>query len=131
MTRVAPRPVLLYDTSCRLCRWTARLVAALDRSGELGLVGLEDDAADALLERVIKEERLSSARLVLPEGQLLSGGEVVLETLALLPATRPLARVVEALHAEAAVARLYDLVARNRGRLGRLVPDGPAPRRLL
>ncbi len=23
----------------------------------------------------------------------------------------------------------YDVVARNRGRLGRLVPDGPAPRR--
>ena len=131
MPRAAPRHVLLYDAGCRLCRAAARLVAALDRSRKLGLVGLEDDPADALLEGIPEEERLSSIRLALPDGRLLSGGDAVLGTLARLPATRPLAAAAEILHARAAVGCLYELVARNRGRLGRFVPDGPAPRRLI
>ena len=36
------RPVLLYDTGCRLCRFAARIVARLDRCGDLALLGLDD-----------------------------------------------------------------------------------------
>jgi hypothetical protein len=43
--------------------------------------------------------------------------------------TRPLARLLRALHASALIDALDKLMARYRGRLGRLVPEGPAPRR--
>jgi hypothetical protein len=43
--------------------------------------------------------------------------------------TRPLARALRALRAAPLVDGLDKLVAAHRGGLGRLVPDGPAPRR--
>jgi hypothetical protein len=43
--------------------------------------------------------------------------------------TRPMGRALEALHASALVDRFDKVVARHRGRLGRVVPDGLAPRR--
>jgi predicted DCC family thiol-disulfide oxidoreductase YuxK len=123
------RPVLLYDADCRLCRFTARVVARLDRRRSLALLGLEDPAADRLLEHVPDDERGSSLRLVLPDGRLLSAGAAGLGVLERLPATRLLARSVELVHAEPAAEALYSLIARNRDRLGRLVPDGSGPRR--
>ena len=123
------RPVLLYDADCRLCRFTARAVARLDRGGSLALLGLEDPPADRLLEHVSDEERGSSLRLVLPDGRLLSAGAAALGVLERLPVTRLLARSVERAHAEPAAEALYSLVARHRDRLGRLVPDGYGPRR--
>ena len=43
--------------------------------------------------------------------------------------TRPLGRSLRTLHASSLVDAFDKLVARHRGRLGRFVPDGPAPRR--
>jgi hypothetical protein len=43
--------------------------------------------------------------------------------------THPLGRLLRALHASVVIDALDKLVARHRARLGRLVPDGPAPRR--
>jgi predicted DCC family thiol-disulfide oxidoreductase YuxK len=121
------RPVLLYDADCRLCRFAARVVAALDRRKKLALLGLRDAPADRLLAHVSEDERASSLRLVLPDGCMLSAGAAALGVLERLPATRPLARSAALLHFEPAAETLYALVARNRDRLGRLVPDGSAP----
>ena len=123
------RPVLLYDAGCGFCRFAARVVAELDPRGELALLGLEDASADRLLEHVSDEERVSLLRLVLSDGRMLSGGAAALSVLARLPATRPLARTLTVLHAQRAAEAAYAIVARNRDRLGRLVPDGPGPRR--
>lgn len=123
------RPVLLYDTGCRLCRFAARIVARLDRSGGLGLLGLDDAPADPLFEHISGEERGSSIRLVLPDGRMISAGEAALGVLERLPVTRRLARSCARLHALPAVEDLYAFVARHRGDIGRLVPDGSAPRR--
>jgi hypothetical protein len=43
--------------------------------------------------------------------------------------TRPLAQALRVLRAGRPIDALDKLVARRRGGLGRLVPDGPAPRR--
>jgi hypothetical protein len=43
--------------------------------------------------------------------------------------TQPLGRMLRKLHASALLDALDKLVARHRGRLGHLVPEGPAPRR--
>ena len=55
------------------------------------------------------------------------GGAV--ELLAELRLTRPLGRIIRALHASAFVDASVRLVSRSRGRIGRFAPDGPAPRR--
>jgi hypothetical protein len=56
-----------------------------------------------------------------------SGGGVAL--FAEVRLTHPLGRLLRALHASVVIDALDKLVARHRARLGRLVPDGPAPRR--
>jgi hypothetical protein len=46
-----------------------------------------------------------------------------------LRATRPFGRILRTLRASPPVDGLDALIARHRNHLGRLVPDGPAPRR--
>lgn len=46
-----------------------------------------------------------------------------------LPAARPLGRLLAAGPLARPLDAAYGAVARRRGALGRLVPDGPAPRR--
>lgn len=117
--------MLLYDAGCRLCRFAARAVARLDRRGALALLPLGDDEAGPFLSGLPEGERFASVRLAEPESELVSRGRAVahvLGRLGIVPAlagTRGAERVLDV---------GYDFVARNRRVLGRLVPDGPAPR---
>jgi hypothetical protein len=101
------RPVLLYDRHCRFCRFSARVVARLDRRERLAFVPLDDPAADLLLASVPAPERFASWRLVRRDGSVRGRGWAR-------------GRIPDG---------LYGLVARHRGRLGRLVPDGDGPYR--
>lgn len=121
------RPVLLYDSGCRVCRFTARLVQRLDRGGRLAFLPLEDEAAAALVEALPEHERMSSWRLARPDGTLAGRGAGAPALLRALGHERS-ARALEAMP-DTMLEHGYDLVARNRGRIGGLVPDGPAPRR--
>jgi len=120
--------VLLYDADCRVCRFTARIVVRLDRSEELAVLPLQDPEADPLLASLPEGERLATWRLGRPDGSLTGLGAGAPELLAAMRFTRPLGRVL-ALVPVGARDAVYRLVARNRGRLGRALPDGPAPRR--
>jgi predicted DCC family thiol-disulfide oxidoreductase YuxK len=119
------RPTLLYDGRCRVCRFAARAVVRLDRSRTLAVVPFEDGQAAPLLEAIPAGERLTSWHLLLPDGRRASRGRGVIELLSLLPATRRIAPALRVFPLEA----IYRLVAQNRHRLSRFVPDGPAPRR--
>ena len=101
------RPVLLYDRGCRFCRWSARVAVRLDFRQQLAILPLDDAAAAALLASLPEDERLASWRLARRDGSLVGYGVVR-------------GRVPDA---------LYRLAADRRGVLGRIVPDGPAPRR--
>jgi predicted DCC family thiol-disulfide oxidoreductase YuxK len=101
------RPVLLYDAGCRFCRWSARLVVKADRHERLAFLPLSDPAAAPFLERLHESERPASWRLVRRDGSMVGYGWIR-------------GRLPDA---------VYGIVARHRGRLGRVVPDGPAPRR--
>jgi DCC1-like thiol-disulfide oxidoreductase len=101
------RPVLLYDAGCRFCRWSARLVVKADRHERLAFLPLSDPAAAPFLERLHEPERLASWRVVRRDGSMVGYGWIR-------------GRLPDA---------VYGIVAQHRGRLGRLVPDGPAPRR--
>jgi predicted DCC family thiol-disulfide oxidoreductase YuxK len=111
------RPVVLYDADCRFCRFAARAIERLDRRRRLALLPLGDAEAEPFLAEVAANERLSSLRLVEPDGRLLSRGAAVKAVAAHLGIW------------SAGLDRAYDAIASRRGRLGRLVPDGPAPRR--
>ena len=94
------------------------------------MLPLGDPEADRLLASVPEEARGECWWLVLRDGTPVpgdAGGGVAL--FAEVRLTHPLGRVLRALHASALIDALDKLVARYRGRLGRLVPDGPAPRR--
>ncbi len=111
------RPVVLYDADCRFCRFAARSVERLDRRGRLALLPLGDAEAAPLLAGVPVGERFSSLRLAEPDGRLLARGAAVRAVLVQLGAR------------SGGLERAYDFVANRRGRFGRLVPDGKAPRR--
>ena len=91
--------MLLYDGDCRFCRFSARVVAKLDR-GRLAHLPFDDPAAEALLARLPESGRFESIHLFRPDGSVWS------------PTSAP-----------------YRFVARNRGRLARFVPNRPGPRR--
>jgi predicted DCC family thiol-disulfide oxidoreductase YuxK len=120
--------VLLYDGECRVCRFTARLVVRLDTTHAIAILPLQDPAAEPLLEPLPEEERLATWRLARADGSLAGYGAGVPELLVAMRLTRPLGRAL-ALAPAGALDASYRLVARNRSRIGRLVPDGPAPRR--
>jgi predicted DCC family thiol-disulfide oxidoreductase YuxK len=121
-----PRPVLLYDGDCRLCRFAARIVDSADRRGRIALLPLADEAADPLLATMPEDERLGSWHLVRTGGRIVSRGAAGIELLEVLGHERP---ACAARRAEPLAERAYTLVARHRDRLGALVPNGPAPRR--
>lgn len=101
------RPVLLYDAGCRFCRFAARSIARLDVHARLAILPLDDPAAVSLLATLPETERFDSWRIVRRDGSVFGYGGIR-------------GRLPDA---------LYHFVARNRSFLGRLVPDGPAPRR--
>jgi hypothetical protein len=91
---------------------------------------LADDEAGGLLTSVPEKARDDCWWLVLRDGTPIpgdAGGGVAL--FAQIRLTRPLGRVLRALHASALIDTFDKVVARYRSRLGRLVPEGPAPRR--
>jgi predicted DCC family thiol-disulfide oxidoreductase YuxK len=104
-------------------------VVRIDRERALAILPLQDPRADALLAALPGQERLASWRLVAPDGTLAGYGAGVPALLRAMRPTRPLGRLLGLVPAGALDAA-YGLIARNRGRLAKLVPDGPAPRRL-
>jgi predicted DCC family thiol-disulfide oxidoreductase YuxK len=113
------RPVLLYDAACRFCRFAARAVVRLDRHERIAFLPFDDGEAMPLLGDMPDEARTGSIHLVDPDGRRYSRGAA-------------LSRLISHLGAPVsgrALGRAYEPIARNRGKLGRHVPDGRAPRR--
>jgi predicted DCC family thiol-disulfide oxidoreductase YuxK len=121
--------VLLYDAGCRVCRFTARSIARVDRDRELAILPLSDPEATELLAALPEGERLSTWRLVSRDGSIAGYGSGLPALLASMHLTRPAAPLARRIPVRL-LDRAYSAVSRNRGRLGKLVPDGPAPRRV-
>ena len=120
-------PVLLYDAECRFCRFCVRAIARVDQRERLGFLSLQDDETEALLGELSASERLQSWRLVAIDGTLDGFGAGTVELARALGFTR-VARLLDRIP-DATLDGIYRAVARRRGLLGRVVPDGSAPRR--
>ena len=102
----------------------------MDRHQELALLPLGDGEAGHLLASVPEEKRGECWWLVLRDGTALAGDEgggVML--LAELRLTGPLSGALRAARFSPVIDALYRALSRYRSRLGRFVPEGPAPRR--
>ena len=97
----------------------------LDREGRLAVLPFDDAEAQQLFDRIPVGERTSSWQLLLPDGRRASKGRGVVDVLHEVHRAPRLAAALQTLPLD----RLYTLVARHRRRLGRLVPNGPGPRR--
>ena len=120
------RSTLLYDGECRLCRFAARVVIRLDREQRLVVLPFDHPDAERLLERIPEHDRTASWQLLLADGSRASKGRGVVDLLGELQRAPRLAQVLKQFPLDA----LYAFIARHRRYLGRIVPDGPAPRRL-
>jgi predicted DCC family thiol-disulfide oxidoreductase YuxK len=114
---LSERPVLLYDRDCGFCRWSLGPVLRWDRARRLRLVALQSPEAEQLLPGMSQDRRFASAHLVLPNGEVHSGGDALAPLLRLLPRGAPLAVGAEALVPVS--RRVYDWIARHRVLLGR------------
>jgi predicted DCC family thiol-disulfide oxidoreductase YuxK len=105
-----PRPWLLYDADCGVCKFIVARVLELDR-GRYRPLAIQDPRSAELLPGTTEEERLRSFHIVDPDGTVRSAGEGLAE---LIPGLSRFPRLA---------ARAYWLVADNRTRLGKLLPD--------
>ena len=87
-----------------------------------------EEAAEPLLSPLPEDERFASWHLVLRDGSLTGRGTGVVALLRSMHLSRAVGRLLAAIP-EGVLERLYGFVASHRGFLGRLVPDGPSPRR--
>ena len=101
----------------------------MDRRDEVALLPLDDDEADELLASIIEAERTECWWLVLRDGRPIRGdrGGAVLLLVAMW-VTRPFGRFLDVVGLSPALDWADKVLARFRGRRGRFVPDGPAPR---
>ncbi|HEX2032429.1 MAG TPA: DCC1-like thiol-disulfide oxidoreductase family protein [Actinomycetota bacterium] len=121
--------ILFYDGACPVCRLTARLAVAADTERRLRTATLDSPDADRHLGKLSKEDRFGSFHLVV-EGRLISGGEAVGPTLEQLRRMRPVGRFIgRSPAARRAAAWAYGVVSRNRGRIGKVLPDVAPPSR--
>jgi predicted DCC family thiol-disulfide oxidoreductase YuxK len=102
---------LLYDADCGLCKFVVARVLELDRRRRFRPLALQDAQAAALLPAMTEGERMRSFHVVDAAGSVHSAGDGLAE---LFPSLRRSPRVA---------SRLYWLVADNRDRLGRLIPE--------
>lgn len=111
---------LLYDQNCGVCRALLGALLTWDRDVRLRPVPLQSAEAEALLAHMPTEQRVGSWHLQGPDG-LRSAGAAFPGLFDVLPAGAPLAALAR--RAPRASERAYCLVADNRSRLSKLVPD--------
>jgi predicted DCC family thiol-disulfide oxidoreductase YuxK len=114
-----PENVLLYDSDCAFCRWSADKLLAWDRRNRLEPVALQDRRSDQLLAGMSYEQRMASWHLVTSEGCRYSAGAAVPPLMRLLPGGRPIAAVAATF--PQTTERLYRWVSRHRDRIARLL----------
>ena len=114
---------MLYDDECGFCKWSLDKLLAWDRHRRLHPVAIQSAEGRRLLAGMTEDERLASWHLVLPSGEVRSGGAAAAPLARLLPGGRPLAALFEAF--PRATERAYRWIADHRSALARVVRSDP------
>jgi predicted DCC family thiol-disulfide oxidoreductase YuxK len=112
---------VLYDGACRFCRWCVAMILRWDREHRLNPVEIQSPYGQLLLSAVPPVERLRSAHVALADGEILSGAIAAPALLRVLPLGGGFAAIVSAVMP--LNAALYRVVAKSRGRVGRMLPE--------
>lgn len=117
----APVPsgwTLVYDGDCNFCQRSVALIRRWDRRGALRCLPFQSDAELAALPAIPRSALEQAMHLVAPDGRVFAGAAAAPETLRLMPGGRPLAWLFGLPGVPFVARRVYQLVARNRHRLG-------------
>jgi predicted DCC family thiol-disulfide oxidoreductase YuxK len=112
---------VLYDRDCGFCRTTLAMLLALDDRGRLLPTSIQGEQGLSLLGSVPAGRRLETAHVVGPDGVVHSGGDAAAQLAAEVPALAPFAPLLRRFAGASRAG--YGLVARNRTRLGPLIPE--------
>jgi predicted DCC family thiol-disulfide oxidoreductase YuxK len=112
-----PQRPVLYDADCGFCKWSLNKVLAWDRRQRLRPIAIQSEEGQALLADVPEAQRLDSWHVVLPSGEVRSGGAAAEPLAQSLPGGRPLAFLFRTF--PRVTDRIYRFVADNRNRFAR------------
>jgi predicted DCC family thiol-disulfide oxidoreductase YuxK len=112
--------LVLFDADCGFCARCAMVLQRLDRHHRLAFLPLQD-AASLLTEAPSREELAMTLHVRDLDGRWVRGGAAYMRIAAALPVLTPLALAGRLLFASTVIERGYQLVARNRHRLSRLL----------
>lgn len=122
------RLTVLFDRDCAFCRWTVRQISFLDRGKKIEFVPLQDasqvpgrpDLAALAVTRPLEQE----LHVLLPDGQVRSGGRAMIEVLSVLPGGALFRLWPRVPGLSAAIDLGYRWVAGHRGPLSRALRIG-------
>ena len=88
------RYILAYDADCGPCTRFAYVVDSLDKSEIIDFISLTLADQKGLLERISPPLRYKSFHLILPNGEVKSGSEALVELIAILPGGKIISPIV-------------------------------------
>ncbi|MFL6433953.1 MAG: thiol-disulfide oxidoreductase DCC family protein [Nitrososphaeraceae archaeon] len=88
------RYILAYDADCGSCTRFAHVVDSLDKSEIIDFISIILADQKGLLDRISPPLRYKSFHLILPNGEVKSGSEALVELIAILPGGKIISPIV-------------------------------------
>ena len=86
--------ILAYDADCGPCTRFAHVVDSLDKSDIIDFISLTLADQKGLLNRISAPLRYKSFHLILPNGEVKSGSEALVELIAIIPGGKIISPIV-------------------------------------
>ena len=122
------RPLVIYDSECGFCRWSAATIARLDRDATLAIAPANEVARDELPAGKSPLGQRGSIRLLTKE-RLLDGAGALIAIAAEIRCLAPMAMLVRGLGLEPILEMAYRGFAPRRGRAAGLISTDRITRR--
>tara|TARA_R110000787_G_scaffold69621_8_gene154870 strand:- start:120 stop:521 length:402 start_codon:yes stop_codon:yes gene_type:complete len=116
-----PRPKIFYDGGCPLCSREIAFYQRRQGATNIDWVDISHAPEGDIAPGLSKDRALARFHLLLPDGQLVSGGAAFAHLWAALPGFRPLGKAFLSRPLAGIIDRAYDLFLKIRPRLQRLV----------
>ncbi|MBX3727884.1 MAG: DUF393 domain-containing protein [Candidatus Sumerlaeia bacterium] len=124
---VLERPVVLFDSACKLCTTTTSQLRDLDKSGAIDWLDLHDPAVRRRFPRIDWKRAEEEMHLVHRSGRVVTGARAVADVAELIGGEvgRAAAAAMKLPGVRDAADIVYHIVSENRHRLGKVMPETP------